>query len=114
MCTNTRVHERKSIYVICHTTLFPAMGTIYQEEENHIHRREYKKRYTLICFELSNLEENINYVNLRKPGIISLEVRFKKEFTETMNVVVYGDFENTIEIYKYRSVVIDVTLYSDE
>ena len=47
-------------------------------------------------------------MNLRKTGTVSLEVHFKKELTENVNIVVYGEFENTIE--KYRSVVTDFTL----
>ena len=49
-------------------------------------------------------------MNLRKTGTVSLGVHFKKELTETVNIVVYGEFENTIEIDQYRSVVTDFTL----
>ena len=54
-----------------------------------------------------DLEEGGGYVNLRKTGTVS---HFKKELTETVNIVVYGEFENTIEIDQYRSVVTDFTL----
>ena len=98
-------------YMNCYMTLFSGMGSMYQDEGNHIDREEYKKGYTLICFDLSpDLEEGGGYVNLRKTGTVSLEVHFKKELTETVNIVVYGEFENTIEIYQYRSVVTDFTL----
>ena len=46
----------------------------------------------------------------KKTGTVSLKVRLKKELTETVNIVVLGEFENTIEIDQYRSVVIDFTL----
>ena len=49
-------------------------------------------------------------MNLRKTGTVSLEVHFIKELTETVNIVVYGEFENTIEIDHYRSIVINFTL----
>ena len=98
-------------YMNCYMTLFSGMGSVYQDEGNHIDREEYKKGYTLICFDLSpDLEEGGGYVNLRKTGTVSLEVHFKKELTETVNIVVYGEFENTIEIDQYRSVVTDFTL----
>ena len=98
-------------YMNCYMTLFSGMGSMYQDEGNHIDREEYKKGYTLICFDLSpDLEEGGGYVNLRKTGTVSLEVHFKKELTETVNIVVYGEFENTIEIDQYRSVVTDFTL----
>ena len=39
-------------------TLFSGMGSMYQDENNHLDREEYKNRYTLICFDLSSdLEE---------------------------------------------------------
>ena len=49
-------------------------------------------------------------MNLRKTGTVSVEVHFKKELTETVNIIVYGEFENTIEIDQYRSVVTDFIL----
>ena len=98
-------------YMNCYMTLFSDMGSMYQYEGNHIDREEYKNGYTLICFDLSpDLEEGVGYVNLRKTGTVSLEVNFKKELTETVNIVVYGKFANTIEIDQYRSVVTDFTL----
>ena len=98
-------------YMNCYMILFSGMGSMYQDEGNHIDREEYKKGYTLICFDLSpDLEEGGGYVNLRKTLTVSLEVHFKKELTETMNIVVYGEFENTIEIDQYRSVLTDFTL----
>ena len=55
------------------------MGSMYQDEWNHIDRKEYKKGYILICFDLSFvLEEGGGFVNLRKTGTVSLEVHIKK------------------------------------
>ena len=98
-------------YMNCSMTLFSGMGSMYQDEGNHTDREEYEKGYTLICFDLSSdLEEGGGYVNLRKTGTVSLEVHFKKELTETLNMIAYAEFENTIEIYQYRSVVTNFTL----
>ena len=75
-------------------------------EGNHLDREEYKKGYTLICFDLSpDLEEGGGYVNLRKTGIVSLEVHFKKKLGEILNIVVYGEFKNTIEIDQYTDLL---------
>ena len=90
--------------------LISGMGSIYQDEGNHIDREEYEKGYTLIYFDLSpDLEEGGGYVNLRKTGTVSLELHFKN-LTENVNIVVSGEFENTIEIDQCRSVVTDFTL----
>ena len=98
-------------YMNCYMTLFSGMGSIYQDEGNHIDREEYKKGYILICIDLSpDLEEGGGYVNLKNTGTVSLGVHFKSELTETVNIIVYVEFENTIEIDQYRSVVIDFTL----
>ena len=88
------------------------MGSLYQDKGNYIDREENKKGYTfLICFDFSpDLEEGRGYVTLRKLGTVSLKVHFKKELTETVNIVVYGEFENTIEIDQFRSVLTDFTL----
>ena len=98
-------------YMNCYMTLFSGMGSMYQDEGNHIDREEYKNGYTLICFDLSpDLEEGGGYVNLRKNWYSFTRGALQKEFTETVNIVVYGEFENTIEIDQYRSVVTDFTL----
>ena len=98
-------------YMDCYMTLFSGMGAMYEDEGNHIDREDYKKGYSLVCFDLSpDLEEGGGYVNLRKSGTVSLEVTFKTALTETVNLVVYGEFENTIEIDQFRSVVTDFNL----
>ena len=45
-----------------------------------------------------DLKEGREEVNWRKTGTVSLEVHFKKELTETINFIVYREFENTIAI----------------
>ena len=54
-------------YMSCYTTLSSGMGSMYQDEGNHMDREEYKKASILICFDLSpDLEEGGGYVNWRK------------------------------------------------
>ena len=54
-------------YMNCYMTCFSGMGSMYQDEGNHIDREEYKKGYTLIYFDLSpDLKERGGCVNLKK------------------------------------------------
>ena len=54
-------------YMICYMTLFFDMGSMCQDEGNHINREDNKSGYTLFCFDWSSdLKEGGGYVNLKK------------------------------------------------
>ena len=60
-------------YMNCYMTLFSGMGSMYQDEGNHIDREEYKKGYTLICFDLSpDLEEGGGICEFEKDTVHSV------------------------------------------
>lgn len=45
--------------------------------------------------------------NLVKNGCLRIEVRFEEALQETVNCIVYAEFDNVIEINKTRNVVAD-------
>ena len=65
--------------------------------------------YTLFAFDLTP-DLSANYAghwNLVKHGSLRLEVRFEKPLTETVNCIVYAEFDNVIEIDSSRQVIVD-------
>ena len=57
-----------------------------------------------------DLEEAGGQTNLIKNGVVSLEVHFKAATTQAINIGIYGEFDNLVEIDRFREVLCDYTL----
>ena len=78
-------------------------------EGNSISRDDYSQGYTLFAFDLTpDLSANCaGHWNLVRHGSLRLEVRFEKALSETINCIIYAEFDNVIEIDASRQVIID-------
>ncbi|KAF2891410.1 hypothetical protein ILUMI_14763 [Ignelater luminosus] len=83
--------------------------TAYFYDGNNISRSEYSHGYCLWAFDLTpDLSANASTPwNLVKNGSLRIEVGFGEALTETVNCLVYAEFDNIIEIDKDRKVVVD-------
>ena len=57
-----------------------------------------------------DLQEAGGQTNLVKNGEVSPEVHFKAATTQAINIVVYREFDNLVEIDRFREVLCDYTL----
>ena len=64
----------------------------------------------MACNLTSDLEEAGGQTNLIKNGVVSLEIHFNSATTEAINIVVYREFDNLVEIDRFREVLCDYTL----
>ncbi|XP_070168316.1 uncharacterized protein F54H12.2-like [Polyergus mexicanus] len=97
------------LYVEAYQTLFTGTGIHFLNEGNSISRDDYSKGYTLFAFDLTP-DLSANYAghwNLVRHGSLRLEVRFEKALTETVNCIIYAEFDNVIEIDSSRQVIVD-------
>lgn len=101
--------SEESLYVEAYQTLFSGTGIHFLNEGNSISRDDYSKGYTLFAFDLTpDLSANCaGHWNLVRHGSLRLEVRFEKALTETINCIVYAEFDNVIEIDSSRQVIVD-------
>jgi len=101
--------SEEPLYVDAYQTLFAGTGIHFLNEGNSISRDDYSKGYTLFAFDLTpDLSANCaGHWNLVKHGSLRLEVRFEKPLTETINCIVYAEFDNVIEIDSSRQVIVD-------
>ena len=98
-------------FINCYLSLFTGVNAFHQDKGNAISREEYKNGYSLVAFNLTpDLEEAGGQTNLIKNGVVSLEVHFKAATTQAINIVVYGEFDNLVEIDRFREVLCDYTL----
>ncbi|XP_067417955.1 uncharacterized protein F54H12.2-like [Emydura macquarii macquarii] len=72
-----------------------------------IDRVEFAQGYTLFAFDLSPDQECTDHYSLIKTGNLRAEIRFAKALTATVNMIVYGVFDNVIEINQRRNVLFD-------
>lgn len=101
--------SEESLYVEAYQTLFSGTGIHFLNEGNSISRDDYSKGYTLFAFDLTpDLSANCaGHWNLVRHGSLRLEVRFEKALSETVNCIVYAEFDNVIEIDSSRQVIVD-------
>lgn len=67
--------------------------------------------YTIFAFDPTQDQsanfDQTGYLNMRKDGILSVNVRFKSALTETINCLVFGKFANQYGIDEYRNIYMD-------
>lgn len=98
-----------NIFTAAYHTLFSGTGIHFLNEGNGISHDKYSKGYCLLAFDLTpDLSANSSsHWNLIRHGSVRLEVRFESALTQTINCVVYAEFDNVIEIDKNRNVTVD-------
>lgn len=98
-----------SLYVDAYHTLFSGTGIHFLNEGNCIPREGYSYGYCLFAFDLTpDLSANENtHWNLVKYGSVRIEVRFAEELKNTINCIVYAEYDNILEIDASRQVIVD-------
>lgn len=91
--------------------LFEAVNQLTTDAVIKIDRDTYGKGNTIYGFnlspDLSNSCVQEGHANLIKRGSMGVQLRFKKALTETINVLMYLEFDNLIEIDKNRQTITD-------
>ena len=88
-------------------SLFVSTGKINRDEGINIKRSEYKYGYTLFGFDISPSTCNGGHQEPIKRGTLRLELEFQQALANTITVLLYSDFDNTISIDKFRNVIKD-------
>ncbi|XP_046602256.1 uncharacterized protein F54H12.2-like [Neodiprion lecontei] len=100
---------KDDLYVDAYHTLFSGTGIHFLNEGNGIGRQQFAKGNCLLAFDLTpDLSANCtSHWSLIKHGTLRVEVRFDDTLKETVNCLVYAEFENLIEVDAARQVITD-------
>ena len=93
--------------IMGYSSLFTATGKSYHDTGNQISREEYSKGYTMYGFDLTPDLSDVGHLQLVKTGSLRLEVQFDQALAQTINVIVYAEFQSLIQIDSQRNVICD-------
>ena len=92
-------------YLMAYLSLFAGTGKLFKDEGLDIAPEDYPRGYSLYAFDLTPDLGEQDHVSLIKEGNLRLEARFRTQLPHTVNVVVYAEFENIIEIDRNKHVI---------
>lgn len=97
-----------NLYARSYFSLFTDLNRYHTSANVNISYSEYKEGYTLYVADLTpDLAASENHVSIIRSGNIAIDLKFEKPLPETVNLVVYAEYRNVLELDKSRGVVTD-------
>ena len=86
--------------------MFSGTGKLHGKSGSIIKREDYLEGYTIIVADPTLFEIGDNF-DLKVDGTLSIDLAFKSPLVATINVLVYAEYDNVIEIDSKRNVIKD-------
>ena len=95
-------------YVRSYQQMLEALGKTDSPESNTISLKDYCRGFTLWVFDLTpDQAGDAQHLNTIKHGSLRLEIHFRRALQHTVSILAQGEFDNLIEIDKFRNVLVD-------
>lgn len=94
-------------YIRAYQTLFSGTNKMYHNDGNTITREDYGGGYALYAFDLTPDLSVGDHFSLVKHGNLRLDMHFLNPLPKTINVIIYAEFNNILEIDQSRNVIFD-------
>ena len=94
-------------YLQCYETLFRGLNRLDGEKGSIIKRSDWDKGYSLLAFDLTPDMDSDDHYALIKHGNLRVDIEFANALAESINILVYAEFDNVIEITADRHVAFD-------
>ena len=85
-------------FIAGYQSLFLGTGKLSLDTGNQINRSDYGSSYTAFCFDLSPDHFSGDHFELIKRGNLHVELNFAQALANTVNLIVYAEFQNVIKI----------------
>ncbi|XP_055938100.1 uncharacterized protein F54H12.2-like [Argiope bruennichi] len=100
--------DNSNSYSRCYMSLFTDLGRYHKDQDINISYTEYKDGYTLFAVDLTpDLNADGMHESISRNGNLTIDIKFSKALSETVNLIVFSEYRNTIEIDKSRSIFSD-------
>ena len=97
------------LYLDCYETLFHGYDKLDGAKSSIIKREDWSRGYSLFSFDLTPDYDDGDHLPLIKHGNLRLEMSFDTALASAMNILMYMEFDNLIEINGNRNVRNDFT-----
>ena len=87
--------------------MFAGTGKMFQDEGNDAIWDDFGQGYSLFAFDLTPDVCDGFHFNLVQKGNLRVEMHFDQPLPQTVNIVVYGEFETVLEIDRSRNFIYD-------
>lgn len=95
-------------YLQAYNSLFYQTGINYSDCGLSVTHSDYINGYCLVVFDLTqDISASSNHWTPQTTGIISLTINFSKTLTSPLTLIVFAEYQNTVEIDRYRKVTTD-------
>lgn len=94
-------------YLHCYETLYRGLNNLDGEKSSIIKRVDWNKGYSLFAFDLTPDMDADDHYALIKHGNLRLEVQFSDPLAHPINVLVYAEFDNIVEITADKHIQFD-------
>ena len=96
----------EKLFVTAYSTLFSGTGKLHGNSGSIIKREDYSEGYIIIVADLTPFEISDNF-DLKEEGTLSIDLVFKSPLTATINILVYAEYDNIIEIDSNNNITKD-------
>ena len=96
-------------YLDAFETLYNSFDKLNGEKSSIIKREDWSRGYSLFSFDLTPDYDDEDHYPLIRHGNLRLEMNFGTTLAHTINIIVYAEFDNIIEINNNRNIQFDYT-----
>lgn len=95
-------------FIHCYETLYRGLNKINGERSSIIKRHDWPRGYSLVAYDLTpDMDSTDNHYAPIKHGNLRLQIEFADALAATINVLVYAEFENILEITGDKNITYD-------